>query len=101
MAPKPIPLAAGTNSPADKDETALIGSCKKSTKPVSGEAAKICALLKPYLLEDMDACAKLVNGVREVICPSSFAKHTTQHRNDCSVCYDAENGDSGSRVYVP
>ena len=37
-------------------------------------------IFKPYLLEDIDACAKLVDGVRWVICLSSFAKHTTQYK---------------------
>ena len=57
-----------------------MGNCEKSTKPSSGDAAEICALLKLNLLEDMDVCAKFVDGVREVICPSSFAKHTTEYR---------------------
>ncbi|KAM1845080.1 hypothetical protein ACFX13_019414 [Malus domestica] len=28
----------------------------------------------------MDTCSKLVDGIRGVVCPSSFAKHTTQYR---------------------
>ncbi|KAB2630928.1 hypothetical protein D8674_008447 [Pyrus ussuriensis x Pyrus communis] len=64
MVPKPIPLAAEICSPAEKDETARVGSCEKSTKFVSGEAADICVLLKPYLLEDIDAYTKLVDDVR-------------------------------------
>ncbi|KAM1611627.1 hypothetical protein ACFX1Z_000398 [Malus domestica] len=28
----------------------------------------------------MDACAKLVDGVKGVVCPSSFAKHTIEYR---------------------
>ena len=80
VALRPIPYAAETNSPAGNEETARVGSCEKSTKPASGEAAEIYVLLKPDLLEDMDACAKFVDGVRKVVCPSSFAKHITQHR---------------------
>ncbi|KAM1529542.1 hypothetical protein ACFX1Z_018736 [Malus domestica] len=76
LAPKPISFVVETDSPYEKDETAHMGT----TKPVSGEAAKICALLKPNLLEDIDACAKLVDDVRGVICPSSFAKHATKYR---------------------
>ncbi|KAM2977165.1 hypothetical protein FF2_014138 [Malus domestica] len=79
MALKPTPLTAKTDSPVEKEETACVGSCEKSTKPVSREAAEIYALLKPNLLEDIDACAKLVNGVKRVVCPSSFAKHMTKY----------------------
>ncbi|KAM2816178.1 hypothetical protein COP1_040446 [Malus domestica] len=81
VAPRPIPLAAKTSSPTEKEETTQVDSCEKSTKPVFGKVAKIYALLKPDLLEDMDVCAKLVDSVRGVICPSSFVKHSTQYRN--------------------
>ena len=80
VAPMHIPLAAEIGSPAEKEKTAYMGSCEKSTKLVSREAAEICVLLKPNLFEDIDACAKLIDGVRGVVCPSSFAKHTTQYR---------------------
>ncbi|KAM1014394.1 hypothetical protein ACFX2C_044385 [Malus domestica] len=53
VAPKPSPLAAGSDSPTEKKETARVSSCEKSTKFVSREAAEICALLRPYLLEDI------------------------------------------------
>lgn len=75
VVPRPIPLAAETHSPVAKEETARMGSREKSAKPVFGEVAEICALLKPDLLEDIDVCAKLVDGVRGIICPSSFANH--------------------------
>ncbi|KAM1366787.1 hypothetical protein ACFX2I_000309 [Malus domestica] len=52
----PTHSAAKIDSPAGKDETVCVGSCEKSTKPAFEEAAKICVLLKPDLLEDMDAC---------------------------------------------
>ena len=52
---------------AEKDETVCMGSCKKFTKPVSKEAAEICTLLKPDLLEGMDACAKFIDGIRGVV----------------------------------
>ena len=80
MVPQPIPLAAETDSPAEKNETARAGSCEKFTKLASREAARICVLLKPDLLEDMDACAKFVDGVKGVVCPSSFKKHMTGYR---------------------
>ncbi|KAM0989655.1 hypothetical protein ACFX2A_013703 [Malus domestica] len=76
----PIPFAAETGSTTGKDKSASVGSYEKSTKPVSGEFTEICALLKSDLFEDMDACAKLVDSIKEVVCPSSFAKHITQHR---------------------
>ncbi|KAB2600330.1 hypothetical protein D8674_010601 [Pyrus ussuriensis x Pyrus communis] len=57
--PRPTPLASETSSPTEKEETAHVSS---------------------YLPKDMDTCANLADGVRWVICPSSFAKHTTQYR---------------------
>ncbi|KAM2280030.1 hypothetical protein ACFX1S_040795 [Malus domestica] len=80
VAPRPIPFAAETGSPTEKDKTACMGSCEKSTKPVSRKSVEICALLKPDLLEDMDTYARLIDGIRVVVCPSSFVKHTTQYR---------------------
>ncbi|KAM1185534.1 hypothetical protein ACFX2G_015136 [Malus domestica] len=80
VAPMPILLAFKTSLPAEKEETTCVGCCEKSTKPVSGEAVEICDLSKPDLLEDVDAYANLVDGVKGVIYPSSFAKHTTQYR---------------------
>ncbi|KAM1529539.1 hypothetical protein ACFX1Z_018733 [Malus domestica] len=80
VALKLIPLTTETYSLAEKKETAHVGSCEQSTKLASGEAAEICALLKPSLLEDMNSCAKFVDGVKGVICLSSFAKHTTENR---------------------
>ncbi|KAM1624046.1 hypothetical protein PS1_022433 [Malus domestica] len=79
VAPMPTPFVAETD-PARKEETALVGSYEKFTKPASEEAAEICVLLKLDLLEDMEACAKFVDGGRNVVCPSSFSKHTTQYR---------------------
>ena len=46
VAPRPIPYAAETNSPAGNEETAHVGSCEKSTKPTFGEVAEICVLLR-------------------------------------------------------
>ncbi|KAM1964772.1 hypothetical protein ACFX15_045205 [Malus domestica] len=51
VAPRPIPYVAETDSPAGNEETAHVGSCEKSTKPASGEAAEIYMLLKPDLLK--------------------------------------------------
>ena len=48
--PKPTLLTAETDLPAEKEEIAHTGSCEKSTKPISEEAAEICAILKPDLL---------------------------------------------------
>ncbi|KAM2208069.1 hypothetical protein ACFXTI_024120 [Malus domestica] len=80
VAPMLTPFAADTDLPAKNEKTAHMGSCEKSIKPASGEAAEICVLLKLDLLEDMDAYAKFVDGGRKVVCPSSFAKHTTQYK---------------------
>ncbi|KAM2748691.1 hypothetical protein EV2_027685 [Malus domestica] len=80
MAPRPTPFTVETDLPARKEDIACMGSCENSTKPVSGEAAEICVLLKLDMLEVMDACAKFVDSSRKVVCPSSFAKHTTQYR---------------------
>ena len=80
VALRPTYSAAETDQPAGKNETVRMGSCEKPTMPAFGEAAEICVLLKPVSLEDMDACTKFVDGVRTVVCPSSFAKHMTQYR---------------------
>ncbi|KAM1631878.1 hypothetical protein ACFX2K_019839 [Malus domestica] len=63
VALRPTPLDAETDSPAGKKETACMGNCEKSTKPAYGKAAEICVLLKPDLLENMDVCAKIIDGV--------------------------------------
>ncbi|TQE00430.1 hypothetical protein C1H46_013938 [Malus baccata] len=80
VTPRSTPHTAETDSPARKKETARMGNCEKFTKPTSREAATICVLLKPDLVEDMDACAKFIDGVRKVVYPSSFAKHTAEYR---------------------
>ena len=69
MALRPTISVAETDSPAGKDETVRVGSCENSTKPASKEAAEICVLLKPDLLEDIYAYAKFVDGVRKVCLP--------------------------------
>ena len=74
VAPRPTPPAIETDLSAGTEETACMGSCKKSTKSASRKAAEIYVLLKQDLFEDMGACAKFVNDVRGVVCPSSFAK---------------------------
>ncbi|KAM1444897.1 hypothetical protein ACFX2I_040990 [Malus domestica] len=71
---RPTPLTA------EKDETARVDSCEKSTKLVYGEATEIHALLKPDLLKDMDPYVKFIDGIKGVVCPSSFMKHTTQYK---------------------
>ncbi|KAM0993533.1 hypothetical protein ACFX10_009172 [Malus domestica] len=80
VVPKPTPLTAETDSPARNEEIAYLGSYEKSTEPAFGEAAEICALLKLDLFEDMCVCAKFVDGVKGVVCLSSFAKHMTEYR---------------------
>ncbi|KAM1285431.1 hypothetical protein ACFX2J_027993 [Malus domestica] len=72
VALRPIPSVAKIDSSAGKKKTACMGSCEKSTKPVFGEAAEICVLLKPNLLEDMDACAKFVNGKMAILAAESM-----------------------------
>ncbi|KAM1725050.1 hypothetical protein ACFX11_023425 [Malus domestica] len=76
VAPRPIPYAAETDSPAGNEETARVGSYEKSTKLAFGEAAEIYVLLKPDLLKTWT----LVLSLLMVVCPSSFVKHTTQYR---------------------
>ncbi|KAM1621088.1 hypothetical protein TB1_018906 [Malus domestica] len=80
VAPNTASSAAATISSADKNEAARSGRLEESAKAVSEEAAKICALLKPDLLEDMDVCAQFVDGVKEIVGPSLFAKHTPEYR---------------------
>ncbi|KAM1489389.1 hypothetical protein ACFXTO_032660 [Malus domestica] len=101
VAPKPTPLAIEIDSPTEKEETAHVGSYEKSTMLVSGEAAEIYALLKPYMLEYMDACAKLIDGVKWVVCLSSFAKHTMEYRRTALFAMiQKKKSDSSSRVYA-
>ncbi|KAM2855154.1 hypothetical protein FF1_025509 [Malus domestica] len=76
VAPQPTPLTAETDSPVEKNEIAHVDSCEKFAKSVFGEVVEIWEFLKLNMLEDMDACAKFVDGVRWVVFPSSFAKHT-------------------------
>ena len=80
VAPKLVHSAAETKLPSEKRETACASGRDKSAKSNSREAAEICALLKPDLLEDMDACAKFVDGVKGIIGPGSFVKHTSEYR---------------------
>ncbi|KAM2157454.1 hypothetical protein ACFX1R_043029 [Malus domestica] len=63
VALRPTSSAAETDSPAGNEEIVHVGSCEKSTELASREAAEICVLLKPDMLEDMDTCAKFVDGV--------------------------------------
>ena len=80
VAPNPAPLAAETKLPSERGETACANGPGKSAKSNSKEAAEICALLRLNLLEDMDACAKFVDGVKRIIGPGSFVKHTPEYR---------------------
>ncbi|XP_050156211.1 uncharacterized protein LOC126630102 [Malus sylvestris] len=77
VAPKYVPSAAEVDSFAKKKDTACAGSREKSTKYVFREATKICSLLKPDLLEDMDVFTKFVDSVKGVVGPNSFVKHMT------------------------
>ncbi|KAM1790818.1 hypothetical protein ACFX12_034846 [Malus domestica] len=78
--PKLVSSASETDSSTKKKETTRAGSCEKSTKSVYGEATEICGFLRSNLLKDMDLCAKFVDGVKGVVGPSSFAKHTIKYR---------------------
>ena len=69
VAPRPTSFPTETDSPAGKEENAGMGSCEKSIKPASKEVDEICVLLKPDMFEDMDACAKFVDGVIKVCLP--------------------------------
>ena len=80
VAPKLVHSAVETKLLAEKKETACTSGRYKSAKSSSREAAEICALLKPDLIEDMAACAKFVDGVKGIIGPSSFVKHTSEYR---------------------
>ncbi|KAM1121518.1 hypothetical protein ACFX19_003232 [Malus domestica] len=79
VAPKPTPQAAEIDYSVEKKETARVDSREQSTKPVFGEAAEICALLRIDMLKDMDVCAKFVDAVKGVVGPSSFVKYTTEY----------------------
>ncbi|KAB2596021.1 hypothetical protein D8674_031471 [Pyrus ussuriensis x Pyrus communis] len=68
VAPKLIPLTAETDSSAESKETARVGS---------------------YQLKDMDVCAKFVDGVKGVVCPSSFAKHTIEYKKTALLLHSA------------
>ena len=63
MDEKPVPSAAEIDSSVEKKETARAGSCEKSTKSVFGEVTEICSLIKPDLLEDINAYANFVDDV--------------------------------------
>ena len=80
VAPNSVPPAAETELPSEGGETARAHGPGKSAKSDSKEAADICALLRPDLLEDTDACAKFVDGIKGIIGPGSFVKHTPEHR---------------------
>ena len=80
VAPKLVPSTAETKLPSERRETACASSRDKAAKPNSKEVAEICALLKPDLLEDMDACANFVDGIKGVIGPGFFVKHTPEYR---------------------
>ncbi|KAM2748735.1 hypothetical protein EV2_027724 [Malus domestica] len=79
VAPRPIPYAAKTDSPAGNEETARVGSCKKSTKPASGEAAEIYVPLKPYLLKTWTLVPSLLMASKKY---SKAVKETTNTMAD-------------------
>ncbi|KAM2844241.1 hypothetical protein COP1_026838 [Malus domestica] len=73
VAPMPTPYAVEIDSPAGKKKTVCMSSCEKSIKPASREAAEICVLLKPNMLEDMDACAnKAANEVTKTMAAEAY-----------------------------
>ncbi|KAM1639195.1 hypothetical protein ACFXTN_008513 [Malus domestica] len=80
VVPKPISSAVETDSSTEKNETVRADNCEKSTKSISKEAAEICAILRPSLLEDINVCVKFFDGVKRVVGLSSFVKHTTEYK---------------------
>ncbi|XP_050133247.1 uncharacterized protein LOC126609362 [Malus sylvestris] len=80
VVPKLAPSAVEIDSSTEKKETACAGNRERSTKFVFGEVTEVCGLLKPDLPEDIDVCAKFVDGVKRVVGPSSFAKHMTGYK---------------------
>ncbi|XP_050128134.1 uncharacterized protein LOC126604864 [Malus sylvestris] len=64
VAPKSFPSTAEIDSSVEKNETVRVGNREKFTKSVYRKAYEICVLLEPNLLEDMDVCAKFVDGVK-------------------------------------
>ena len=59
-APKLVPSADEAKLSSEKREIACASGPDKSAKSNSKEAAEICVLLRPDLLEDMDVCAEFV-----------------------------------------
>ena len=51
VAPRPTPPTVETDSPIGKEETTLVGSCEKSTKPVSGELLRSVCFLNQICLK--------------------------------------------------
>ena len=99
VAPNLVPLAAETKLPSEGGETTCANGPGKSAKSNSKEIAGICALLRPDLLEDMDACAKFVDGVKRNYWSRLFREAYARAQESCSVNHDAKNGDLGSRVH--
>lgn len=57
-----------------------MGSYEKFVELGSEEFPEIYALLKADLLEDIDACAKFVHSVGNMICLDSFVKNPAYSR---------------------
>ena len=78
VALRPTPPTAKTDSPVGKKETAHV-DMRNLLSLLLGRLLRSMHFFKPDLLEDIDVCAKFVDAVRGVVCPSSFAKHTTKY----------------------
>ena len=72
--PKSVPRRQLRVKSAGKEETACVGSCEKSIKPASGEADEIRVLLRPDLLEDIDAHIQDFEGAISELCSAAYAK---------------------------
>ena len=70
----------GPALPVKKETSPRISCNDQPTKQVLKEFYEIHALLKPDLLEEMEACPKFVYGVSKVVNSSFFAKCEAQSR---------------------
>ncbi|KAM1382501.1 hypothetical protein ACFX2F_034968 [Malus domestica] len=80
----PVPHSVVTDSSSEKEKSALIGNYERSIK--AREFPEVCALLNVDLLEDVDACAKIVDSIGKVIvCSNSFVKRPTYRRRSSLI----------------
>ncbi|KAB2617180.1 hypothetical protein D8674_013049 [Pyrus ussuriensis x Pyrus communis] len=92
VALRPIPFTVETDSPAGKEETVRVGRCEKSTKLTSRETVEICVLLKPNLLEDIDACAnKVAKEVVKTMVVEAYSSADEIKRLDSELVFERIN----------